>query len=264
MNLIDTHSHFDDPRLDAERDRIYADAQAAGVVMQVVPAISAATWPRTRAICTRYPGLYPCYGLHPWFLDEHTLTDLDGLAAWLNSNPAVAIGECGLDYFKPDLDKALQTTLLRGQLSLAADLDLPVVLHGNKAIEALILELRRSNVRKGVVHSYNGSLQQAHRLIELGFYVGLGGAMTYPRAKQLRRLAQQLPIERVLIETDAPDQPPQSRHGMLNSPVTLVEILRCLQTLRDDDSIALINRLNRNAAELFGIPMPESISHRSD
>ncbi len=254
MMLIDTHSHFDDPRLDECRDEAFRAAISAGVTVQIIPAVSAVTWPRVKSLCEKYSGCYPCYGLHPFFTDEHKSTDLDNLADWMERERAVAVGECGLDYFLPNPDKQKQKKLLLGQLELAADLNLPVVLHANRAVEDVTMAIRQSRVRRGVIHSFNGSYQQATQLIDLGFKLSFGGAVTYSRATKLRSLLKTLPRESILIETDAPDQPPSSRTGLLNQPAFLRDIFTTFCELMDDDMSTLANQLNRNAVDLFNLP----------
>ena len=254
IKLIDSHSHFDDPRLDACREESYAEALAAGVVQQVIPAVSANTWQRVKTLCRTFTGLYPAYGLHPMFMAEHESRHLDALTDWLHKENAVAVGECGLDYFIGNPDKAAQKRIFSGQLQIAAELSLPAIIHANRAVEDVIIELKNSPLRRGVVHSYNGSRQQAERLIELGFKMSFGGAITYDRAKKLRELVKTLPLDSLLLETDAPDQPPAGHHRQLNKPAYLQEIFTAFCQLREEPADRIASRLNTNAADLFTLP----------
>ncbi len=249
--LIDTHSHFDDSSFDHDRPLAWARAVQAGVSGQIVPAISAAHWPRLRAVCAAYPQLYPAYGLHPMYLAEHRAADLETLAVWLEQEPAVAVGECGLDFFVPGLDVAAQTQFFTRQLALAHDLHLPVILHARRAVDAVLQQLRRYPGLRGVVHSFAGSEQQARQLIDLGFYLSVGGPLTYPRAQRLQRLVTVLPLEFLLLETDAPDQPLSNRRGQRNEPAYLPEVLHTLARLRDTDPQQLAATLLRNTLTLF-------------
>ena len=253
MKLIDTHCHFDDPRLDDNRSVFYKEAVAAGVILQIIPGVSRKSWSRVKNICESYAGLYPCYGLHPFFVAEHQPDDLEQLRDWLRRESPVAVGECGLDYFMSTPDKSRQWTFFEGQLDIAAEFDLPVVLHANRAVEDVTQGLRRSRVRKGVIHSYNGSLEQARQLLDLGFRLGFGGALTYDRATRLRKLLQDLPADAILIETDAPDQPPSSHKGEINAPARLVEIFTEFCNLRHETPENLADQLNQNAMDVFGI-----------
>jgi TatD DNase family protein len=253
MQLIDTHCHLDDARLTPVLDDVYHRALKAGVVQQVIPAVSAASWQGVKELCERYAGLHPCYGLHPHFLNQHQHRHVEQLRQWLSTEHAVAVGECGLDFFLPDLNKSQQQHFFTEQLKIADEFELPVVLHANRAVEEVINCLKKSTVRKGVVHSFNGSQQQAEQLITLGFKLSFGGAISYTRAIKLRGLAKSLPLECIMIETDAPDQPPASQQGKLNQPCFLIEVFNTLCSLRGESKAQLAKQLNSNAVELFSL-----------
>lgn len=255
MLLIDSHSHFDDPRLDNSREQDYKDARCKGVLQQIVPAISYSSWPRVRDICDHYPGLFAAYGLHPYFLEEHQNEHLDALSNWLAENHAVALGECGLDYYDKTLDRRKQIHYFREQLAIAKERSLPVILHANRATEDVIQHLRESGSHTGVVHSFNGSLEQAKRLIDLGLLLSFGGVITYPRASKLRSIVKNIPIESLMIETDAPDQPGIKHRGGLNKPAYLPDIFNTVGELRSEPTLELAERLNKNARDLFQLPM---------
>lgn len=254
MQLIDSHSHFDDASFDADRDLAYRLAHQVGVREQVVPAVTAAAWPKLKAVCTSYPGLYPAYGLHPMLLNEHRAQHLDDLAGWVGRERPVAVGECGLDFFVPDLDPQAQEQYFLGQLRIARDARIPAIIHARRAVDQVIKCLRRVPLVGAVVHSFSGSEQQARRLLDLGCYLGLGGPLTYPRAQRLRRLARNLPLERLLLETDSPDQPGIEHRGERNQPAYLVEVLETLALLRDEDPRRIADITRRNAQTLFRLP----------
>lgn len=250
--LFDSHAHLDAPEFDADRGRVLQDALAAGVREMLIPAVTAASWPKLHALCRDDPGLYPAYGLHPCYLAQHSDDDLAALDAWLRRHPATAVGECGLDYFEANLDEKRQLRLLHGQFEIAHRFDLPLVLHARRAFEPVIKELRQfGKPLRGVVHSFSGSIEQARELWKLGFYVGIGGPVTYERARRLRRTVAALPIECLLLETDAPDQPDASRRGARNEPGFLVEVLGCVAGLRKEDPAALARITTANARRLF-------------
>lgn len=254
MQLFDSHCHLDAPEFDADRDAVVARARAAGVLRQVVPAVDAAGWPKLRDVCATHAGLHPAYGLHPMYLASHREEHLDSLREWIERERPVAVGECGLDFFVDGLDADAQRRYFDGQLAIARDAALPVVVHARRAVDAVIAAIRRHAPLRGVVHSYAGSAEQARQLHDLGFLVGLGGPVTYERARRLRGLAASLPLEQLLLETDAPDQPDAGIRGQRNEPVRLSAVLAVIAELRDEEPATIAAATTRNAERLFGLP----------
>ena len=253
MFLVDSHCHLDDPEFDRDRAAVVARARAAGVQAQLVPAIYRSTWELTREACKLAPGLYPAYGLHPLLLQKHRPEHLDELAQWLEREKPKAVGECGIDYFVEGLDRETQLMYFRRQLELARDFDLPVIVHARRAFEEAIIEIRRLPGLRGVVHSWSGSEEQARQLFALGFCLGLGGPVTYERAKRIRRVATTMPLEFLLLETDAPDQPDSGRRGERNEPAHLTTVLQCVAQLRNMAPEDLAAITTKNAVELFDL-----------
>lgn len=253
--LVDSHCHLDAVEFDPDREAVIERARAAGVGRIVVPAVSARGWDSLQALCGRHAGLQPAYGLHPMYLAEHRAEHLDALRARLNAAPAIAVGECGLDHYVDGLDRAAQLFLFEAQLRIAREFDLPVILHARRAVDAVLASLRRIGGLRGVVHSFSGSIEQANQLHRLGFLIGIGGPLTYARARRLRRVAACVPLEQLLLESDAPDQPPASRAGARNEPASLVEVFSTLVTLRRElpDAVALAT--TRNADALFRLSL---------
>lgn len=249
--LVDSHAHLDAPEFDADRDAVLARARTAGVTRQIVPAVNAAGWPKLRDLCASEAGLLPAYGLHPMYLDDHRETDLAELHAWIGREHPVAVGECGLDFFVEGLDPARQALFFDGQLRLARDFDLPVVVHARRAVDAVLAAIRRFGPLRGVIHSYPGSADQAKRLFDHGFLVGIGGPVTYERANRLRTLAATLPIECLLLETDAPDQPDRDHRGQRNEPARLLRVLDTVAELRGMAPAELAAATTANAERLF-------------
>lgn len=256
--LFDSHCHLDVAEFDADRDAVLARARAAGVADQLVPAIDAAGWPGLRALCAATAGLHPAYGLHPMFMDRHRPGHLVALRTWLERERPVAVGECGLDFWNGGDDAAAQLDLLDGQLRLAREFDLPVVLHARKALDAVTAALRRIGGLRGVVHSFSGSPEQARALWDLGFHLGIGGPVTYPRARRLRALVATMPAHWLLLETDSPDQPPSGCQGLRNEPARLARVLAEVAALRGEDPEALAAATTANARRLFGLARPGS------
>ena len=251
--IVDSHCHLDDPEFDRDRGAVVQRARAAGVMVQIVPAIDRGTWEKTREACTIAPGLYPAYGLHPLLLDRHRPEHLDELSRWLERERPKAVGECGLDYYVEGLDADTQRFYFRRQLELARDFDLPVIVHARRAFEEAIAELRRLPGLRGVVHSWAGSEEQARQLFSMGFCLGLGGPVTYERAKRIRRVATSMPLEFLLLETDAPDQPDAGRRGERNEPAQLRTVLECIAQLRGIETEALAAQTSANARRLFAL-----------
>ena len=251
MQLIDTHCHLDVATFDSDRDTVLSRAHAVGVSRLIVPGITAAGWEKLLALCARETGLYPALGLHPIFLDSHQPDDLNTLKNSIAHHAPVAVGEIGLDFYLPELDRARQKTLFEAQLHIAREASLPVLLHIRKAHDDTLALLRKARVCGGICHAFNGSLQQARQYIELGFKLGFGGMLTYERSHRLHRLARELPLESMVLETDAPDMPPASHHGRRNSPEYLPEVLQALANLRDEDADTIAAQTTANAIELL-------------
>ena len=250
--LVDSHCHLDAGEFDADRSEVILRAQRAGVTRQLVPAVTAASWPKLRDVCGQAPGLFPAYGLHPVFLDAHREADLEALAAWIEREKPLAIGECGLDYFLDGLDRERQQRFFDGQLRLARTFQLPLIVHARRAVDAVIASIRRVGGLTGVVHSFSGSPEQAAMLHRHGFMLGLGGPVTYDRAQRLHRIARDMPLEQLLLETDAPDQPDAGIRGQRNEPARLPVIAAHIARLRGMEVDALVQATSENAQRLFG------------
>lgn len=255
--LIDSHVHLDASAFDADRDDVLLRAATAGVRQLVIPATDAASWRRIHALCAARPQtLFPAFGLHPLFLQPQAAARLDGLADWCADHGAAAIGETGLDFHVAEPAPALQRACFDHQLALARELGLPVIVHARQALEEVILALRRHPGVRGVVHSFSGSEEQARRLWDTGFHIGIGGPVTYDRAQRLRRIVAGMPIEQLLLESDAPDQPDASHRGQRNEPAHVACVLRCVAALRDEAEHAVAAATSANARRLFRLPEP--------
>ena len=243
---IDTHCHLDAPEFTADLPAVRARARQAGVGLCVWPAVRAADFERVQALATAHGDAY-ALGIHPLFTPHATEQDLQALEQALNQAQGdpqlVAVGEIGLDGFVPGLDMARQQHFYRAQLALAQRHGLPVLLHVRRSADALLSGLRQCPVVGGLAHAFNGSRQQADQFMAMGFKLGFGGALTFDRALQLRRLARELPLNALVLETDAPDIPPrwlyrtqaeraQGAPMGRNEPAELVRIAQCLADLR--------------------------------
>ena len=248
--FIDTHAHLDAAEFDADRAAVHQRARAAGVEQCIIPAVEAANFDAVRVLAHAQQDAY-ALGIHPLFTPQATeahLTQLDAALHAHRGDPRlVAVGEIGLDGFVPELNtpEALAKQLLfyKAQLKLAQEHQLPVILHVRRSADLLLKGLRDLPVVGGIAHAFNGSLQQAQTFIALGFKLGFGGALTYDRALQLRRLATELPLSAIVLETDAPDIPPHWLYATAeqraagqpqgrNEPAELPRIAQVLAELR--------------------------------
>ena len=266
---IDTHCHLDAAEFLADRDGVRAAARAAGVAHLVVPAVERANWGDVMELAHRHGDSY-ALGIHPLYTPRAQEADIAALRELLKQRRddphLVAVGEIGLDFFVPGLDAGRQTWFYEQQIRLAREFDLPVILHVRKSSDRLLKTLRAQKVKGGIAHAFNGSAQQAQAFVELGFKLGFGGAVTYDRALKLRELAASLPLQALVVETDAPDIPPhwlyttaeQRAQGLpqgRNSPGELPRIAQEIAALRGMGVAQLAAATGDNARQaLRGLP----------
>lgn len=249
--LIDTHCHLDFPVFDEDRARLLARARAAGVEQCVVPGVIADDWQRLLSCCESF-NLLPALGLHPCFLARHQDSDLGVLEQLLMQYPVVAVGEIGLDFFIPEPEPERQLALFEAQLKLAQRFNLPVLLHVRKAHDQVLALLRRYRLeRGGIVHAYSGSLQQAQQYLQLGFRLGIGGTLSYSRAKRLREIVTTLALESFVLETDAPDIPLADYRDEPNRPERVAEVAALIAQLRGEPLERVAEVTSRTAQALL-------------
>lgn len=252
---IDTHCHLDASEFGDETAAMAEAAARAGVQRIVIPAIAPHNFPTVRALAHAQANCVYALGIHPICVPQAEEADLetlrDAAEAAVADPDFVAIGEIGLDFFLPHLAepsmREKQEHFFRAQLKIARDLGLPVLLHVRRAQDSVLKQLRRVVVPGGIAHAFNGSFQQAQAFIELGMKLGIGGAMTFPRALQIRRLASELPLEALVLETDAPDIAPVWRHPARNNPDEVVRIGQTLAELRGTAVEDIAAQTTRNA-----------------
>ena len=261
---IDTHCHLDAPEFAGDSAAMRARAAAAGVVHCIVPAVAVSNFAAVRDLAHAHGDSY-ALGIHPMCTGDARDEDIGtldrALTAAAGDPRLVAVGEIGLDYFVPGLDAARQEKFYAAQLDLARRHGLPVLLHVRRSADKLLKHLRGSGVR-GIAHAFNGSAQQAHEFIRLGFKLGFGGTLTFDRALQIRRLAAELPLDAIVMETDSPDIPPHWLYKTAeqraagepqgrNEPAQLPSIAAELARLRGIDVEELAVATGRNAMSVL-------------
>jgi TatD DNase family protein len=252
---IDTHCHLDAHEFGAAALDVARSAGAAGVGMIVIPAVERGNFEVVKQLADGAPNACYALGIHPIYVPQAQDEDLALLRrlveASMDDPRFVAIGEIGLDFFIPMLcepamrDK--QERYFREQLRIARDFGLPVLTHVRRSQDQVLKHVRQVRPAGGIAHAFNGSFQQAQAYIDLGFHLGFGGAMTFTRALQIRRLATQLPLEAIVLETDAPDIAPSWVHPGRNSPEQLPGIGQALAELRGEQANAIRMATRRNA-----------------
>ncbi|MWN05374.1 TatD family hydrolase [Gilliamella sp. Pas-s95] len=255
--FIDTHCHFDFPPFTDHLADSIDKIRQADIVGLIIPAVSANYFNTVLQLADNYCEIYAALGLHPIY--QHTMADLELLTNIVKTKPKklIAIGEIGLDRYDLSIDLQQQLSFFRSQLALAKQFDLPVLIHSRKAHDIMYHELHRANLPcRGVIHGFSGSYQQAMQFVKLGYYIGVGGVISYERANKTRNTIAQLPLESLVLETDAPDMPLSSRQGQINRPEYITEVFKTLTQLRNEsaehirstiliNTLTLFNRINR-------------------
>lgn len=257
MRLIDTHTHLDFPDFDADRGDVLACSRTQGVERLVVLGVYQANWQRLWDLVQNEDGLYAALGLHPVYLDQHQPEHLEQLRDWLQrlaGHPKLcAVGEFGLDYFLTEPDPARQQQLFEAQLTLAAEFELPALLHVRRAHGQTIATLKRYRLKRGgIIHAFAGSIEEAREYLKLGFKLGFGGAATWPQALRLRKVFAVLPLDAIVLETDSPDMAPAMHPYQRNSPTFLPDICTALAALKGIAPEELASASSTNSGNLFG------------
>lgn len=253
--LIDSHCHLDFPVFDDDRALVIERSKALNVTQFVVPSVTSSTFSRVHALKQLSSDIHVAFGLHPCFMEEHQECDLELLRSYCQRFAPCAIGEIGLDFHLPQADKERQRAFFQQQLDLANEFNLPVILHVRKA-HAIVLDMLKNIrlTRGGIIHAYSGSMEQAKEYMKLGFKLGFGGVITYEGSKRVRKIATELPLESIVLETDAPDMPLSGQQGLRNSPERVVDVLHALAQLRAEPVEVLARATTQNIEQLLGLP----------
>jgi len=256
--FFDSHCHLDFAAFDEDREALWHACRQQGVQALLVPGVAPEQWPQAGQLCRDLSGVFYAAGVHPWWVGNLYSQGFDSqqlqaqLTAELEQPACRAVGECGLDALC-ETPMTLQQQVLKVHLEVAAACDKPVILHCVKAHNELLQALDASGVKRGVVHAFTGSAELAHQYWRRGFYLGIGGTITYPRAQKTRAAVQRLPLEALLLETDAPDMPLAGRQGQPNSPCYLPEVAAVLAELREESLERVAAITTGNAQALFGL-----------
>ena len=247
---IDSHCHMDNELLCQNSKKVISASIAEGVDHIIIPSVSKYNFDKVIKVAGKHKQCVYALGLHPMHLSGFENSDLELLEYYLLNNNSVAVGEIGLDFFVRKDNQSLQESVFLAQLKIAKKYDLPVIMHVRGAIDLVLKNLRKIKVRGGIAHAFNGSFQQAHQLIELGFKLGFGGAMTYSRAKHIQKLAKELPIEAIVLETDSPDMAPAwLASGEKNQPKELSKIADFFCHLRGLEPSKTADIIRNNTVE---------------
>jgi len=250
--MIDSHCHLDFEAFDADRQEVIASCVRQGIQAILIPGVKASAWHKQLQIAKSSNYLFAALGLHPFFLNSFEPQHISELEKLLRCELVLAVGEIGLD-FAIDIAPKLQQQVFIQQLELAQQFDMPVIVHHRQSHNDLIRLLKLHHPPKGgVIHAFSGSMQVADSYIQLGFKLGVGGGITYERAKKTRAVFQQLALEHLLLETDAPDMPISGYQGQRNTPERLPVILQQLAELRQEPAGYIQQQTTQNFQQLFG------------
>lgn len=251
--MIDSHCHLDFPDFDHDRQTVLQRCAAITINDIIIPAVSGDTFARTISTCESNHALHLALGLHPIFIGQHQPQDLNTLDQLIEQHQPIAVGEIGLDFHSSsvNLDKEKQIMFFTKQLIIAKHHQLPVIIHNRKAHDLCLDLLQEMDINGGIIHAFNGSIQQAHKYIERGFLLGFGGMLTFERSSKLRKLAKQIPLTAIALETDAPDMTVQQHKGERNSPEYLGYVQAALAQIKSISANDVDQITSTNVRELF-------------
>jgi TatD DNase family protein len=252
--LIDSHAHLDFRRFDGDREAVIERAQEAGLVAILNVGASLASSRAAVALAEQYDFIYAAVGVHPHDAKTVTRSVLDEIGSLARHPKVVAIGEIGLDYYRDLSPRPVQRRAFDDQLALAAELALPVVVHSREAHDDVLATLCEWDGRGGVLHSYSGGPERLGEVLELGFSIGISGPVTFPKADRLRAAAAEVPLERLLVETDCPYLTPEPYRGRRNEPAYVRYVVEAVAHAREAPVDVVARKTADNARHLFGIP----------
>lgn len=250
--MIDSHCHFDFAAFEKEQANIWQRCQNLGIKKLIIPGTEPAQWFNAEKLTTQLPGVYSSCGLHPWWIQNNPAAPLTHLLQdFIEKHQPIAIGECGMDKHIA-IDEQQQSDIFAEHLRIACEFDLPIIVHVRDSHNAVIRLLKQYKTKRGgVIHAFSGSLEIAIAYWQLGFYLGVGGVITYPRAQKTRATLKAMPLEALLLETDAPDMPLYGKQGEHNSPEYLPLVAQALAQLRNEPLDKIVSQTTLNCEKLF-------------
>ncbi|WP_300410044.1 TatD family hydrolase [Lagierella sp.] len=253
-SIIDSHAHLDDEKFNEDRDELLEELKKKNIAYVINPSSDMASSERVVKLSQKYPNIFAAIGIHPHDAETYKEGDLDKLKELSKSEKVVAIGEIGLDYYYDNSPREIQKKIFKKQLMLASELDLPVIIHTREAMGDTfeILNEFKDKV-KGVMHCYTGSIEMAERFMDLGFYISIAGPVTFKNAVNVRQMAKEIPLDRLLIETDSPYLSPEPKRGKRNDPTNVIHVAEKLAVLKGVFLDDIIENSRKNTMELFSL-----------
>lgn len=251
-NIFDTHAHYDDKKFDPDREAVLSSLQSQGVSFVVSCGCDIDTTQFNYELSQKYDFIYFASGYHPENLEGATLEDLQAIKEFAKKDKCVAIGEIGLDYHWMASSKETQKEFFKAQIKLAKELDMPVIVHDRDA-HGDTLEILKETKPKGVVHCFSGSKEMAKEIIKMGMYIGLNGVVTFPNARKSLEVVREIPIERLVLETDCPYLAPVPMRGKTNNSSFIPYISQRIAEVLNMDAQQLLDITNENAKRLYSL-----------
>ncbi|MCD8036185.1 MAG: TatD family hydrolase [Clostridiales bacterium] len=248
---FESHAHYDDPRFDDDRDELLASFPEEGIETVVNSSSDIASSKASIALAEKYPFFYASVGVHPHEVKSMTEDDIETLRQLSKHPKVVAIGEIGLDFYYDHSPRDAQRYWFKRQLKLAEELDMPIIVHSREASQECFDIIKASNVRKGVIHCYSGGAPMAKDYINMGFYIGIGGSLTFKNNRKTVEVVEQIPLEKILIETDAPYLAPVPHRGERNDSRLLKYVVEKIGSIKNIAEEDICNITKNNAIELF-------------
>lgn len=248
---FESHAHYDDAKFDENRDILIEETHAFGVDTIINIGADMESSQRSIELTEKYPYIYAAVGVHPHDVKDMTDSDIERLREWSCLEKVVAIGEIGLDYHYDLSPRDSQRYWFERQLRLAHEVNLPVVIHSREATQETFDKIKASPVRKGVIHAFSGSADFAHRYIDMGFYIGVGGVVTFKNGRKLVETVREIPMERILIETDSPYLSPEPVRGTVNNSQNLKYIVNKISEIKQIPPEIVAKITSENAKVVF-------------
>ena len=253
MRLVDSHCHLDFSDFDDDRGELIKRCHQMSIHNFIVPGVSAKNWERLHQVALQYSEITAVFGLHPYFIEQHSINDIGLLEDLIKTQHPCAVGEIGLDYYDKTLDREKQRSFFDSQLLLAEKYQLPVILHVRKSHDDVLAMLKHRNICGGIVHAFNGSEQQANQYYDMGFVFGFGGTTLNPNAKKIHQLIKILPINSIVLETDSPDMVPVGSNHSRNTPLTIYNVAEAVAEIRVLSVEAIAEATTHNVEQVLNV-----------